>query len=194
MSRVLIAFAHPALQMSRVHARLLEALPRRPDITVNDLYDLYPAFDVDVPREQALLAAHDVLVLQHPLYWYSVPPLLKQWIDLVLEHGWAYGSSGTALRGKAVMSLVTAGGAAEAYGPEGFNRYTLSQLLAPVEQTFRLCGMDYLPPYAIHGTHRLTAPDIEREAGRYAAALEALADGRWDEARRAAPDAGAVRS
>ncbi len=187
MPRTLVLFAHPALQHSRVHGRLIREVPERPDLTFHDLYEAYPDFDVDVAREQALLLQHDLLVLQHPLYWYSVPPLLKQWIDLVLEHGWAYGSTGTALRGKAVLSLVSAGGAAAAYGPAGFNRYTVSQLLAPIEQTFRLCGMDYLPPYVIFGTHRLDEADIDREAERYRATLAALADGRWHERADLAP-------
>ena len=100
MPRVLVQFAHPAFERSRVHRRLLAHLPRREGITLNDLYEEYPAFDIDVAREQALLLAHDVVVFQHPFFWYSTPPLLKQWEDLVLEHGWAYGREGRALTGK----------------------------------------------------------------------------------------------
>ena len=63
-------------------------------VTFHDLYELYPDFDVQVEQEQELLISHDMIILQHPFYWYSCPPLLKQWIDLVLEHGWAYGKEG----------------------------------------------------------------------------------------------------
>lgn len=163
-----------------MHRRLVSALPPRPNVTFHDLYEAYPSFDIDVSREQELLTGHDLFVLQHPFFWYSTPPLLKQWIDLVLEHGWAYGSRGTALRGKRVLSLISAGGGSAAYEPGGYNRFTMRQLLAPVEQTARLCGMVFLPPYVIFGTHRFGPEDIDKEMARYAALLTALAEDRID--------------
>lgn len=183
MSRLLILFAHPALEKSRVHRRLIQRLPPRDDITLHDLYEQYPSFDVDVGREQALLMEHDLVILQHPLFWYSTPPLLKQWVDLVLEHGWAYGSRGDALRGKRALSLVTAGGRSKAYRTDGHNRFTIRQFLAPVEQTARLCGMEYLPPYVIYGTHGMTEADIDRQAQRYRDTMTLLADDRVELSR-----------
>ena len=176
--RVLVLFAHPAFEQSRAHRRLVEAVPREGGVTLHDLYEAYPDFDVDVDAEQARLLAHDVVVLQHPFYWYSVPPLLTQWIDLVLAHGWAYGSRGTALQGRWVLSALTAGGGEAAYGPEGHNRFTVRQLLAPVEQTVRLCRMGYLPPWVLHGTHRLADDDLARGARQYGLLLRALRDDR----------------
>ncbi|MGD2071772.1 MAG: NAD(P)H-dependent oxidoreductase, partial [Gemmatimonadota bacterium] len=120
------------------------------------------------------------IVLQHPLYWYSTPPLLKQWEDLVLEHGWAYGSEGTALRGKRAASAVSAGGREEAYRPKGRNRYSIREFLRPVEATWRLCGVLPLSPFLVHGTHRLSADDIDREAARYRAWIEDLIRGGGD--------------
>lgn len=178
MARVLVLFAHPALEGSRVHRRLLPAVPE--GVTVHDLYDTYPDFDVDVAREQALLSAHDVLVVQHPFYWYSVPPLLKQWIDLVLEHGWAYGSMGHALRGKWAVPLLSTGGPQTAYTAAGHNRFTMRQLLAPLEQTFTLCQMGFAAPYVIHGAHRMTLADIDAHAPAYRRLLTALRDDRLD--------------
>ena len=184
--RVLILFAHPALHRSRVNRALVRAIRPIAGVTFHDLYEIYPDFDVDGPREQELLARHDVLILQHPFYWYSTPALVKQWLDVVLEYGWAYGASGTALRGKKVLSVVTAGGGEEAYTRDGVNRHTMIELLAPLAQTARLCGMEYLPPYVLHGTHALDEPEIERLADEYGRVVEALRDGRADlEAARA---------
>lgn len=180
MAHLLILFAHPALEKSRVHRRLLGALPRLPNLTFRDLYELYPTFDIDVAEEQRLLGAHDLVVFQFPLFWYSTPPLLKQWQDLVLEHGWAYGSQGDALRGKRLLCLLSAGGGAAAYQPGGYNRFTVRQFLAPLEQTAVLCKMTFLPPYLIHGAHRMDEPEIAAEAGRYARLLAALHDDRID--------------
>ncbi|MEM7414617.1 MAG: NAD(P)H-dependent oxidoreductase [Gemmatimonadota bacterium] len=184
MARVLILFAHPALERSRVHARMLRALPAHPDVTIHDLYEAYPRLDIDVEAEQKLLEAHDVIVFQHPFYWYSTPPILKQWQDLVLEHGWAYGSDAEALKGKTFVSALSAGGTEAAYCSAGYNRFTVRQLLAPVEQTAQLCGMLYLPPFVVFGTHRMSVEEIEARAQDYATLIEALRSGEPDDAER----------
>lgn len=189
MTKVLVLFAHPALEKSRVHERLVADIPDHPDIRFHDLYEAYPRLDVDVRREQELLLEHDVVVFQFPFYWYSTPPMLKQWQDLVLEHGWAYGSRGTALRGKAWLCAVSAGGQAAAYAPDGYNGLTVRQLLAPLERTALLCGMRYLPPWVVFGTHRLRTEGLERAGAGYRALLTELVAGRLDEVEgRVRPD------
>jgi len=180
MARILLQLAHPALERSRIHRRLLVEVPARPGITLNDLYEAYPDFDVDVGREQQLLLDHDVIVFQHPFFWYSTPPLLKQWEDLVLEHGWAYGREGRALNGKRAMHVISAGGRETAYQHDGYNRYTIRELLAPLEQTVRLCGMVWAPPFMIHGTHRMDDADIEQAAEAYGRLLIDLHEERID--------------
>ena len=180
MSRVLILFAHPTLERSRVHRALLRRIPDHPDITFHDLYEEYPRLDIDVEREQALLLDHDVIVFQHPFYWYSTPPILKQWQDLVLEHGWAYGSEGKQLAGKDFLSIITAGGGEPAYCSAGYNRFTVRQLLAPLEQTAQLCGMNFLPPFVVFGTHQIDASGIDAAAGQYRTLLDALSAGEPD--------------
>ena len=172
--RILLLVAHPALERSRVHRALLARVPRAEGLTVHDLYEAYPSFDIDVPREQALLTAHDLLVVQHPFFWYSTPALVKQWEDLVLEHGWAYGREGTALRGKYWLHVISTGGREAAYRHEGYNRFTMGELLAPLEQTAVLCGMTWLPPFVIHGTHRMNEAAIAAAAVTYESVLRRL--------------------
>jgi glutathione-regulated potassium-efflux system ancillary protein KefG len=184
MARVLILFAHPALERSRVHRALVERLPGGSDVTFHDLYEAYPRLDIDVEREQQLLLDHDVIVFQHPFYWYSTPPILKQWQDLVLEHGWAYGSEGHALQGKTFLPIISTGGGEEAYCSAGYNHFSVRQLLAPIEQTARLCGMHFLPPFVVFGTHKIEPNQILLEAERYRALLEALAGGEPDASAR----------
>lgn len=178
MNRTLLLFAHPALDASRVHRALLGAARDVPGVTVHDLYEAYPDFDVDVGREQQLLLTHDTIVLQFPIYWYSSPPLVKQWEDLVLTHGWAYGRGGTALRGKRLFCAVSSGGGQQAYSADGFNRVPLRQYLLPIEATARLCGLDYLAPFVVHGTHRLETAEIAAASDSYRLVLEAACDDR----------------
>jgi glutathione-regulated potassium-efflux system ancillary protein KefG len=177
MTRVLVLFAHPAFQKSRIHRPLVTSIPEREGLTLHDLYEEYPDFLIDVEREQELLTRHDVIVFQHPLYWYSVPPLLKQWIDLVLEHGWAYGTGCSALHGKWLVPVVSAGASEAAYCTVGRNRRTIRQFLAPIEQTAFLCGMRFAPPWVVYGTHHLDADDIRRIVPRYLRLLEWMQEG-----------------
>lgn len=176
--KVLVLFAHPAFERSRVNKALVAAARAVEGVRVHDLYEAYPDLHIDVPREQALLEEAAVVVWQHPVLWYSTPAILKEWQDLVLEHGWAYGSLGTALRGKRLVSAVTTGGPAQAYSGEISGRYTLRQLFAPIEQTAALCGMEYGPLFAVHGTHGISAEEIDARAAAYARLLEELRDGR----------------
>lgn len=174
MLNVLILFAHPALEKSRVHARLIDGLDDMPNITFHDLYQRYPDFYIDIAYEQELLLSHDVIILQHPFYWYSAPALVKQWIDLVLEHGWAYGRNGNALRGKILLNAITAGGIRDAYGEKGYNRFTVREFLLPFAQTAHLCHMQYWPPFVIHGTHRLSPEQVAEEVSNYHELLHLL--------------------
>jgi glutathione-regulated potassium-efflux system ancillary protein KefG len=186
--RILILFAHPALEKSRVNRVLVRYVQDLPGITFHDLYEAYPGLDIDISFEQKLLAEHDIIVFQHPLFWYSTPAILKEWQDLVLEHGWAYGKEGDALRGKMMFNAISAGGGEAAYHRKGLNRFTVRELLVPIEQTARLCGIDYLPPFVVHGTHGMTTDAIHNHALDYKRLLEAFRDGRVDiEASRQHP-------
>ena len=149
-------------------------------ITFRDLYEEYPDLYLNVKAEQELLVAHDVIVFQHPFYWYSSPAILKEWQDLVLEWGFAYGDNGTALRGKKFLTAITTGGPSEAYRREGFNYFTIRELLAPFEQTARLCGMEYLAPFVVHAVNSFSKEDIVAAAQDYRRVITMLRDsGEW---------------
>ncbi|WP_396625562.1 NAD(P)H-dependent oxidoreductase [Luteitalea sp.] len=181
MPRVLVLFAHPAFEKSRVNRRLVGAIADLDGVTVHDLYEAYPDFRIDVAAEQARLVDHDAIVLQHPFYWYSAPALLKEYLDLVLEHGFAYGSQGHALDGKVLMNATTTGGAEVAYQVGGRNRFTMRQLLAPFDQTAFLCRMTYLAPFVVHGALRLDGHgELDAAERQYRALLVALRDGTLD--------------
>ena len=134
-------------------------------------------------REQEILLSHDVIVFQHPFYWYSSPALVKQWEDLVLQYGFAYGAEGTKLKGKWVLAAITTGGSRSAYGREGLNYFTIRELLTPFEQTARFCGMVYLPPFVVSGTFSLRSEkEIANCAAMYRGVIESLRDGQFNAA------------
>lgn len=150
-------------------------------VTAVDLYAEYPDFSIDIDREQARLVAHDVIIFQHPLYWYSAPAILKEWQDLVLEHGFAYGLHGKALQGKVFLNALTTGARPEAYSAQGMNHAELRSLLGPFEKTADLCGMRFLAPFVMFGAGRAREEDrvaVHRNA--YDALLKALVADRFD--------------
>ncbi len=183
MRKILILFAHPRLENSRVNIRLLKNIPISENITFHDLYEEYPDFEIDIGREKELLLANEIIIWHHPFYWYSSPPLLRQWIDMVLEYDWAYGPNGDKLKDKIIFNAITTGGNEDAYCPQGYNCYTIADFLKPFEQTARLCLMQYLPPFATKGTHQMTATQIEQAGNDYGRLLEFLSNGDFDPER-----------
>lgn len=176
-SRILVLFAHPAFEKSRVHRELVKKVKHLAGVTFHDLYEEYPELDINVSKEQQLLLEHDIIVFQHPFYWYSAPAMIKQWMDLVLEHGWAYGKDGSALQGKHLLSVISTGGPREVYTATGRNRYTIHEFLRPFEQTALLCKMNYLPPFVIHGTHKMELHEMKQAALQYEGLLLAFHHG-----------------
>jgi glutathione-regulated potassium-efflux system ancillary protein KefF len=166
---VLVLAAHPQLEHSRVNRRLMQAAAgAAASVQVRDLYALYPDYLIDIDAEQALLASARLVVWQHPIQWYSMPALMKLWVDEVLAFGWAYGPGGTALRGKDLWLVATTGGPEDSYHPDSYNRYFFDAFLPPYEQTAALCGMRFLPPLLLHGAHRAEEAEVAAHAKVYA--------------------------
>lgn len=181
MKKVLVLFAHPSQHRSEVNRPLFKAAQKIEGVTAIDLYGEYPTFNIDIGKEQSRLVEHDVIIFQFPLFWYSTPAILKEWQDLVLEYGFAYGSKGTALHGKVFLCALTAGGKEDAYQTEGYNHFTIGQLLQPLEQTASLTGMRYLPPFALFGSRTATEEGrIGEHVAEYETLLQALVDDRLD--------------
>lgn len=178
--RVLVLFAHPRLRQSVVQRAMLAAIAGVDGLTVRDLYAEYPDLMIDARREQDALLAHDLLVLQHPLYWYSAPAIVKEWLDVVLEEGWAYGAGGTRLHGKYLLNAVSTGGPQEAYHGHGRNRFPVRSLLVPFDQTAYLCGMGWLEPFVIHAGRKLEQAALSSRTERYRELLVGLRDDRLD--------------
>ncbi len=171
--------AHPHWRDSHLNRRLLAAAREVPGVDVNDLYSTYPDFAIDVAAEQQRLARADLLVLMHPIQWYSMPPLQKLWLDDVLAYDWAYGSRGTALQGKDFWLVASTGGPESSYHPQSYNRYFFDAFLPPYEQTAALCGMRFLPPMVTHGARRMSPDELAAHVDTFADRLASYPD--WPE-------------
>lgn len=187
---ILVLAAHPDLARSHVTRTLLEALRASPvadRVELRDLYRLYPDFHIDVPAEQQALQAARLVVMLHPIYWYSMPALQKLWLDEVPRLGWAYGPGGTALHGKDFWLVTSTGGGAEAYAPGGHNHHPIADFLLPYRQSVHTCGMTWLPPQVLHAAHRATPAQVQAHADLFVQRLQRFPE--WCE-RVADPGAG----
>ena len=181
MAKPIVFYAHPGHKYSHVNRYMARAAAAADGVTYVDLYRDYPRFDIDITIEQQRLLDHDVIVFQFPLFWYSTPSIIKEWQDLVLEHGFAYGHDGDRLEGKRMMLAVSGAGPRDAYTDEGYQHFPIRTFLTPLEQTARLCKMQFLAPYVLYGA--LRAPDeglVEPHVNGYRQLLEAVRDDRYD--------------
>ncbi len=149
LPNILLIVAHPDLHESVANRSILNAVKGLEHVTVHDLYASYPDFFIDVPHEHELLLQHDIIIFQHPLFMYSCPALLKEWLDRVLGKGFAFGGD-CLLKGKYWRSVVTTGGAQKAFTPSGYNKYALEDILQPFELTAALCQMHWIEPLVLY--------------------------------------------
>lgn len=172
LPRILVLYAHPDPVASVANSTMLAAISQLSHVTVHDLYAAYPDFFIDVTFERELVRDHDIIVFQHPLYMYSCPSLLKEWIDVVLSKGFAHGE-GNQTKNKYWRSVITTGGAAEAYTPDGYNRCSMDEILRPFELSAMLCRMKWLPPLVLHWARRVPVEERKQHGEDYRQWLEA---------------------
>ena len=168
MKKTLIVLAHPDMSQSRLNKALIEAIKEEGNITIHDLYATYKTpEEIDVSKEQQLLLDHDRIVFQFPLYWFSTPGMLKYWQDMVLEYGFAYGSEGNALAGKAFKIATTAGAAQEAYESAGKMHVSMAEILKPLETTALFTQMKFTPSFILYGALEMTDDILSEKAQEY---------------------------
>ncbi|MFD1954555.1 NAD(P)H-dependent oxidoreductase [Paenibacillus thailandensis] len=175
-AKTLVVVVHPDLKASRINKRLTAELEQRGNVTVHRLYDVYPDEKIDVAREQALLLAHDRIVFQFPLFWYSAPSLLKKWLDEVFELGFAHGKNGDKLHGKELIVAISSGGAQSMFQAGGRHNYSYSELLRPFQQTANYAGMIYRQPFVVSGVREVSDEELEAYARNYADYVEGKLD------------------
>ncbi|MBO7742785.1 NAD(P)H-dependent oxidoreductase [Paenibacillus sp. MWE-103] len=154
--KTLVIVTHPNIEASRINKAWIEELRQQTDVTVHELYKAYPDEKIDVAAEQRLVEAHDRVIFQYPMFWYNTPYLLKKWFDEVLQYGWAFGPEGTKTAGKEIGAAVSTYGTEESYQANGFNRFTLREILRPIEAIAPFIGATYLPPFTLSDSSNLS--------------------------------------
>lgn len=175
MEKTLIILSHPNIAKSVTNKALIEGILDTNYLTIRHLEQIYNSTDpysIDVLTEQKYLLDAKRVIFEFPLYWYSVPSMLKGYLDVVFTYGFAYGSSGNKLKGKEFKVVVSTGAPKEAFRAGAFNNYTLSELFKPLEQTANLSGMIYTPCFEINATHNITEDTLKQKIIKYKELLD----------------------
>ncbi|MGR2854858.1 NAD(P)H-dependent oxidoreductase [Erwinia sp. 1181_3] len=146
MNNILIISGHPDLRSSIGNATILqEVAAALPEAEIRRLDWLYPDSKINIQAEQDSLLKADVIVWQFPFSWYSLPGIMKLWLDEVFIHGFAHGSMAK-LGGKKLILSFTTGAPQALYTSEGFFGHRVEDYLIPLETTARLCNFELLKP------------------------------------------------
>lgn len=165
---ILVIATHPNIGQSKINRCWLEKLDKKDGVTVRFLDGLYKSHDeIDVESEKKFWESADRIVFQYPFYWYNMPSLMREYMDRVIQFGWAYGPEGEALKGKEFMCAISLGAPEYSFCGGGYNNFTLTEFLRPMQGTAQFLQMDYLPAFALYDAPRLREEEIERSAENY---------------------------
>ena len=167
MSKTLVIAGHPDYKHSLANRAILDEFHRLvPEAEIVYLDAEYPDFNIDVEREQKRLVEAETVVFEFPFWWYSAPSLMRRYFEQVLSHGFAYGSTGTALHGKKLIISFTAGAPEGAYSPDGYQHYDIDAFIPQFRSLSNLCGFDWQEPIISFGMMLLN-PDDKEAADRF---------------------------
>lgn len=142
---ILLVSGHTYPQSSLGNKRIVELLKKDyPNLRESNLIELYPDFQIDIKKEQEKLLWADLIIIQSPLFWYSLTSLTMRWMEEVLQHGWAYGSKGHMLDHKKIILGITAGSSNKDYQTGGIQDITIEEIVKPYQVIFDYCRMDRL--------------------------------------------------
>lgn len=142
MKNTLVIYGHPNYKDSVCNKAILsEFAALAPEAEIVNIMELYPDFKIDVEKEQKRLMQADTIVFQFPFWWYGSPSIMHRYVEEVFSHGFAYGSTGTALTGKNFVLSFTAGGAKEAYSKDGYQHFDMLDFMPQFTAMANLCGL-----------------------------------------------------
>lgn len=132
--------------------------------------------DIQTEIDKVLWADH--LIFQFPLWWFSMPAMLKGWFDRVLVKGFAYDAQSMFetgfLNGKTASCIVTTHFPKLMYQEGGFQKHTLEEFLIPLHHTLKFVGIEPKPIFSVHSAWRLSQAFHDATLQRLTQYLEEL--------------------
>lgn len=142
----------------------------------------------DIEIEQDKLRWADALVLQFPMWWFSMPAIMKGWFERVYAYGFGYGVGEHSdthwgdrygegkMSGKRAMIVITTGGWESHYGARGING-PMDDVLFPIQHGMLFYpGFDVVPPFVVYQTSRMDEARLQATRDALGDRLDTL----WD--------------
>lgn len=160
MKSTLVLFAHPYLEYSSSNRELINFYERHQHYTFRDLYEEYPDFHIAAFRERKRIFEYERFIFHFPLVWFGIPPLLKLWLNEVLDQDWQKPETENPLDGKEVTILVTTVSKESSFGKEGKHQYTVDELISELIVSLRAFKADISNIMVVYESEKLTKKDV----------------------------------
>ncbi len=160
MKSTLVLFAHPYLEYSSSNRELINFYERHQHYTFRDLYEEYPDFHIAAFRERKRIFEYERFIFHFPLVWFGIPPLLKLWLNEVLDQDWQKPETENPLDGKEVTILVTTVSKEASFGKEGKHQYTVDELISELIVSLRAFKADISNIMVVYESEKLTKKDV----------------------------------
>ncbi|WP_209390888.1 NAD(P)H-dependent oxidoreductase [Chryseobacterium sp. RR2-3-20] len=160
MKKTLVVFAHPYLEHSNSNVELINFYVRHQHFTLRDLYEEYPDFHIAAFRERKRLQQYDRFIFQFPIIWFGIPPLLKLWIDEVLDRNWLAGEEINPLENKDIYIVVTTGGKERSFSKNGTYKYTIDEIISGLIVSLNVFKANVKDITVVYEAHKLSKKEI----------------------------------
>ncbi|UOE38651.1 MULTISPECIES: NAD(P)H-dependent oxidoreductase [Chryseobacterium] len=160
MKKTLVVFAHPYLEHSNSNVELINFYVRHQHFTLRDLYEEYPDFHIAAFRERKRLQQYDRFIFQFPIIWFGIPPLLKLWIDEVLDRNWLTGEEINPLENKDIYIVVTTGGKERSFSKNGTYKYTIDEIISGLIVSLNVFKANVKDITVVYEAHKLSKKEI----------------------------------
>lgn len=172
MKNTLVVFAHPYLEHSNSNVELINFYVRHQHFTLRDLYEEYPDFHIAAFRERKRLKNYERIIFQFPIIWFSIPPLLRLWIDEVFDREWLKEGVENPLEGKEVFIVVTTGGKERSFSKEGTYKYTIDELISGLIVSLNVFNAEIKNIKVVYEANKLSKKEIILHKREFAELLE----------------------
>ena len=161
MKKTVVISGHPDIEDGYSNKIIISELKKNNNIEIIELASVVKDSGFDITAQQQKLLNADNIVFQFPWYWYSIPGIMKIWLDKVFSFNFAYGPEGNKLENKNFILSFTVGGPEDSYNSSGYQNFTIDEFLAPLKQVANLSKMKFLTPVVSHGM--IYIPDVYNE-------------------------------
>ena len=160
MKKTLVVFPHPYLEHSNSNVELINFYVRHQHFTLRDLYEEYPDFHIAAFRERKRLQQYDRFIFQFPIIWFGIPPLLKLWIDEVLDRNWLAGEEINPLENKDIYIVITTGGKERSFSKNGTYKYTIDEIISGLIVSLNVFKANVKDITVVYEAHKLSKKEI----------------------------------